>query len=92
MRDKKLSLEIVTPGGVTMEESDVDGVVVRRREAGALGSEIAVLPLHGPMLVRVAPCTMRIYRGGETRLQQIDGGFMEVRGDKVTLVTTKMLS
>lgn len=89
--DGKLSLTVVTPGGVMLDESDIDGVVVRRKEPDPLGSELLIRPLHSPMLARVQPCTMRYYKAGETRFVDVDGGFMEVKGDHVTLVTTGSL-
>ncbi len=83
----KLTLEIVTPEGVSFEEGDIDGVVVRRREEAELGSEMAILPRHGPMLARIAACTLRFYQGGKTSYVDVGGGFMEVLRDKVTIVT-----
>lgn len=91
MADRKLSLEIITPDGMTLSESGVDGVVVRRKETDPLGSELLILPLHGPLLARVQACTMRFYRAGQTRFVDIDGGFMEVKADTVTIVTTGTL-
>ena len=58
-----LTLEIVTPDGVAVREERVEVVVLRRRERRfERGSEIAVFPLHGPLLVRlpVAPVRWRI--------------------------------
>ncbi len=88
MSPRKLSLEIVTPEGATHVESDLDGIVVRRREDRSPGSELLVMPLHGPMLARIEPCTMRIYSKGTTRYLDVEGGFLEVKNDHVTLVTT----
>ena len=91
MLGRTLTLEIVTPQGVTIEEDGIDAVVVRRKEKGPLGSELKILPRHAPLLVRVAPCPLRYYRGSERQRIDIDGGFLEVKNDHVTLVTTGAL-
>jgi F-type H+-transporting ATPase subunit epsilon len=83
----RLSLEIVTPQGAVHTETGVEGVVVRRKEERPLGSEMLILPGHGPMLARVQACNLRVYKDGRTRHLEVEGGFLEVRGDKVTLVT-----
>lgn len=83
-----LRLEIVTPGGRTYGAEDVERIVFRRREPGhEQGSEVAVFPGHGPMLVRV-PCTpLRYSRGGHTCFLAVAGGFAEVKGMRVLVVT-----
>ena len=83
-----LRLDIVTPGGDTYETEDVERIVFRRREREyEQGSEVGVFPGHGPMLARL-PCTpLRFTRGGETRLLAIAGGFAEVKGSEVLIVT-----
>lgn len=88
MAPKTLTLEIVTPEGSEFRESDIDGIVVRRKERRPYGSEIEVLPMHGPMLARVAKCTLRFYRDGATHHVDIDGGFMEVKYGHVTVVVS----
>lgn len=92
MAGDRLSLEIITPEGVTLTESEIDGIVVRRKEDRSLGSEMEVLPLHGPTLARVQACRLRYYRGGVTHYVDISDGFMEVKQDRVTIVTTGAIS
>lgn len=91
MKDRSLVLEIVTPDGVALRESGVETVVFRRREPGfEVGSEIAVLPLHAPMLARIAVAPVRYRRGGETAQLAVDGGFAEVVDDRVVIVTPRV--
>lgn len=73
-------LEVVTPERVVLEQ-DVDIVVAR----GAEG-DIGVLHGHEP-LVTPLPVGELTYRvDGEERHMAIDGGFMQVRPDKVTVL------
>lgn len=88
MAKQTLSIEIVTPDGLSFTESEIDGLVVRRKEKGPLGSEMEVLPMHAPMLARVAPCRLRYYKLGQTHHVGIGGGFMEVRQNHVTIVVS----
>jgi F-type H+-transporting ATPase subunit epsilon len=88
MARQTLSLEIVTPDGLSFTETDIAGLVVRRKEKGPLGSEMEVLPMHAPMLARVAPCQLRYYRLGQTHHIKIGGGFMEVKENHVTIVVS----
>ena len=82
-----ISLEVVTPLGMVLEQAGLDEVVVRRRERRfEKGSEIAVFPSHGPLLVRLAPSTVRYVRGRARGTFHVDSGFAEVHDDRVTLV------
>jgi F0F1-type ATP synthase epsilon subunit len=67
----------------------LDEVVVRRRERRfERGSEVAVFPGHGPMLVRVAECDVRLTAGGRASWVHIGDGFVEVRNDRVKVLTS----
>jgi F-type H+-transporting ATPase subunit epsilon len=90
MTARKLVLEIVTPDGPALAEEAVDVVVFRRRERRfELGSEIAVFPLHAPMLVRMPVAPARYRKGGRTYHVVVGGGFAEVRRDRVLIVTSR---
>ncbi len=90
MTPRTLVLEIVTPDGLAVLETGVDAVVVRRRERRfELGSELAILPLHAPMLVRMPVAPIRFRRGAETVHLALAGGFAQVRGDRVLVVTPR---
>jgi len=88
---RTLVLEIVTPDGMAVRETDVDAVVLHRREARfELGSEIAVFPLHGPLLVRMPVGPARYHKRGEQVHLAVGGGFAEVRGDRVLITTPRL--
>lgn len=90
MSRRTLALEVVTPDGCALAEREVDAVVLRRRERRfELGSEFAILPMHAAMLVRMPIAPVRYRKGGETLHLALAGGFAEVRGDRVLLVTPR---
>lgn len=85
-----LELEVVVPDGVALHEGGVALVVMRRREPGRdAGSEVAVFPRHGPMLVRLAVAPARYRKEGTTRYLALGGGFAEVLRDRVRVVTPR---
>lgn len=91
MNPRTLVLEIVTPDGVALRESGVDAVVFRRRERRfELGSEIAVFPLHAPLLVRLPVAPVRFHQRGATVHVAVGGGFAEVLKDRVRIVTPRV--
>ncbi len=82
-----LTFDIVTPAGTSLHEEAVDCVVVRRLEAKHdPGSEIAILPRHGPLLMRTQAGTVRFRRGVVTQEVAVGYGVLEVYHDHVTLV------
>ncbi len=90
MTRRSLALEIVTPDGPAVSEGEVEVVVLRRRERRfELGSEIAVFPLHAPTLIRVPVAPLRYRKGGRTEHLAVGGGFAEVKGDRVLVVTPR---
>ena len=87
---RSLTLEVVTPRGGFLRETGVDEVVVRRRELRFdPGSEVAILPSHGPMIVRLADTEMRYRKAGRVMRIHAHGGFAEVRANVVTVMTPK---
>jgi F0F1-type ATP synthase epsilon subunit len=84
-----LTLEVVSPRGVVAHEEGLDRVVVRRREAEYdPGSEIAILPHHGPLLMQTQPCSLRLTRAGNTHELKVGAAVLEVVSDHITLVET----
>jgi F0F1-type ATP synthase epsilon subunit len=82
-----LVFDVVTPAGSRLHEEAVDCVVVRRLEAAHdLGSEVAIYPRHGPLLMRTQAGTARFKRGAVTRELSVGYGVLEVYRDHVTLV------
>ncbi len=90
MRERELALEIVTPDGLFLPKTKVQEIVVRRREeVYDPGSEVAVFPLHAPMLVRTQPTSMRFVKNAQVRRLEVGGGFLEVTDNGVVLIVTE---
>ena len=75
-----IRLEIATAERLVYSE-DVTVVV-----APGIDGELAVLPRHAPLLTVLKPGQMRVVRDGEESLIAVSGGFMEVIGNKVTIL------
>lgn len=90
MNKGRLALEIVTPEGDTLKENLVDEIVFRRKERQfEAGSEVAIFPLHGPLLIRIPIAPLRYRIGGEIFYLAVGGGFVEVKKDRVLVVTPR---
>ena len=76
-----LNVDIVTAERLVLSEAGVDEVVVPGIEG-----ELAVLPMHAPLLTMIKPGVMVIKRGSDETEMAITGGFLEVREDKVTIL------
>jgi len=88
---RALALDIVTPDGTAVEERDLDAIVFHRRERlFEVGSEIAVFPLHAPMLVRLPIAPVRFRRGEEIVHLALRGGFAQVLADRVLIATPRV--
>ncbi|WP_127581101.1 F0F1 ATP synthase subunit epsilon [Paenibacillus koleovorans] len=73
-------LEVVTPERIIYSQ-DVDMVSVK----GAAG-ELGILPNHIPLVtpLKIAPITIK--KGNASETMAVNGGFMEVRKDKVVIL------
>jgi F-type H+-transporting ATPase subunit epsilon len=90
MKDEHLILQIITPDGQSLREKNVDAVVVRRREKHfELGSEIALFPRHAPMLIRMPVAPLRYRKGERTMYVAVGGGFMEIKDNRIVVVTPR---
>lgn len=76
-----LKLEVITPERRVFED-EVDMVIAPGTE-GVLG----ILPHHAPLLTGLAPGELRVKKGGAEYNLAVFGGFMDVRGDRVTILT-----
>jgi F0F1-type ATP synthase epsilon subunit len=84
-----LIFDIVTPKGTRLHGEAVERVILRRREVEYdPGSEVAILPRHGPLLMQTQACVARLTRGGFTQELEVGAGVLEVFRDHVTLVET----
>jgi F-type H+-transporting ATPase subunit epsilon len=90
MSDAVLVLEVVTPDGLVLREEGLDVVVLHRRERRFdVGSEVAIFPRHGPLLVRLPVGPARYSRNGRTEHLALAGGFAEVLDNRVRLITPR---
>lgn len=55
--------------------------------ARSIDGDLGILPGHTPTLVVLAPGEVRIETEGATKIAQIDGGFLSVDLDVVTVVS-----
>lgn len=76
-----LSVDIVTAERSVLSEQGVDEIVVPGIEG-----ELAVLPMHAPLLTMIKPGVMLIKKGNSETELAITGGFLEVRDDRVTIL------
>ncbi len=76
-----LHLEVITPEQRVYED-DVDMVIAPGSE-GYLG----ILPHHAPLLTALGPGEFRVKKGGVEETLAVFGGFMDVRGDRVVVLT-----
>ena len=76
-----LFLEIVTPDSITFSK-EVKSVVIP-----TANGRIGILPKHIPIIDKVVPGYLKIELEGEFDYISINTGFMEVYGDKVSILT-----
>lgn len=53
--------------------------------------ELGVAPLHSPMIGRLGYGELRIESGGQTNAYYVDGGFVQVANDVVSILTNRAL-
>lgn len=75
-----MRLEIVTAERVVYSE-EVDVLV-----APGVEGELGILPHHAPLLTMLKPGQIRVVRGGQETVMAVTGGFMEVLGNRVTIL------
>lgn len=73
-------LEIVTAERLVYSE-DVSILV-----APGIDGELGILPHHAPLLTVLKPGEIRVVRDGEESYMAVSGGFLEVLGNKVTIL------
>jgi F-type H+-transporting ATPase subunit epsilon len=76
-----LHLEVITPEGKAYED-DVDMVV-----APATDGYVGILPNHVPLFTTLGPGVFKVKRGGVEEILAVFGGFMDVRPDRVIVLT-----
>lgn len=79
----QLNCVVVTPEHTALEEK-ADFVALPLYDG-----EIGILPGHSPMIGRLGYGEMRIQVGGQERRYYIDGGFVQVANDVVSVLTDR---
>lgn len=77
---KTLAVSVVTPDGPVLEDSF--DMVICKAENG----EIGILPEHIPMVAPLEISAVRLKKGSDTQYLAVNGGFLEVRPDHVTIL------
>ncbi len=76
-----LHIEVITPERKVYED-DVDMVI-----APASEGYVGILPHHAPLLTALGPGEFRVKKGATEEVLAVFGGFMDVRGGRVTVLT-----
>ncbi|HLR67728.1 F0F1 ATP synthase subunit epsilon [Virgibacillus alimentarius] len=77
---KTLTVSVVTPDGPVLED-DFD-MVSCKSENGELG----VLPGHIPLVAPLSISAVRLKRENDVTLLAVNGGFLEVQPEKITIL------
>lgn len=77
----EITCKVVTPEKTSME-TQADFVAVTLYDG-----ELGIAPGHTPLIGRLGCGELRIRRGGETERFYIDGGFVQVKGNTVSILT-----
>lgn len=80
MSEKTQRLEIVTPQKKVFSED------VRFLVAVGVEGELGILPDHAPLISALNIGVLRIQQDGKNFKVVVNGGFMEVRGSRVTVL------
>jgi F-type H+-transporting ATPase subunit epsilon len=78
-----LRVSVVTPEATLVDEP-ADFVALP-----LFDGEIGIAPLHSPMIGRLGYGEMRIVQGGLTRRYYVDGGFVQVVDNQVSVLTSR---
>jgi F-type H+-transporting ATPase subunit epsilon len=78
-----LKVSVISPEALVFEGTS-DSVV-----APGFDGELGILSDHAPMMTLLGKGILRIGTGGETRSFEVEGGFLQVVGNAVRVVTEK---
>src|SRR5216110_2137544 len=76
-----LKLEIITPEAKVYSE-DVDMVTLPGIEG-----EMGIFPMHVPLMTQLAAGEVGVRKGGQEYFLAVGEGFVEITGDKVSILT-----
>ncbi|MBL8828197.1 MAG: ATP synthase F1 subunit epsilon [Planctomycetaceae bacterium] len=82
---RALQCVIVTPEA-TVREGSAQFVAVP-----LFDGELGIAPLHAPMIGRLGFGELRILDGGKTERLYVDGGFVQVTGNTVYILTNRAI-
>jgi F-type H+-transporting ATPase subunit epsilon len=85
MATRELKCVVVTPERALLE-SDADFVALPMFDG-----ELGVLPGRAPLIARLGFGELRIRRGNQTMRLYVDGGFVQISKDTVTVLTARAL-
>ena len=83
--DKQMECVVVTPES-TLLETTATFVVLP-----LFDGEIGIAPLHSPMVGRLGFGEMRVVQQNETQRYYVDGGFVQVVDNRVTVLTPRAI-
>ena len=75
-----MRLEIVTAERVVYSDE------VSRLRVPGIDGELGILPHHAPLLTQIKPGEIQVSKGDEDNYMAVSGGFLEVLGNKVTIL------
>jgi F-type H+-transporting ATPase subunit epsilon len=76
----KLHLEVITPTKVVLSE-EVDEIIIN-----TASGEITILPNHIDLLTKLVPGEMIVKTGSKTQSFAVNGGFLEISNNKVSIL------
>jgi F-type H+-transporting ATPase subunit epsilon len=82
-RGGQLQLVVVTPEATVLEET------AQFVALPLYDGEIGIAPLHSPMIGRLGYGEMRVKHGGHVSRYYVDGGFVQVVDDVVSVLTAR---
>ena len=82
----QIQIVIVTPETTTLDQM-VDSVTLP-----LVDGEAGILPGHAAMIGRLGPGELRVQSGTTTDRYYVDGGFAQVEGKKVSVLTGQSMS
>jgi F-type H+-transporting ATPase subunit epsilon len=82
----RLTVSVISPEK-TIFEGEADQVV-----APAWDGEVGILRGHAPMMVLLGSGSLRVKLGGNEQKFQVSGGFLQVVGDVVTVLSEQAAS
>ena len=59
---------------------------VYSEDVSVIDGELSILPQHAPLLTQLSPGEMRVTKDGQESFIAVSGGFLEVLGNKVTIL------